>query len=122
MQTERGIGQARAAGKRIKELLAIDEEEIKLYFYMSPYRRSQQTFEALASNFSRDQVQGCQEEVQLREQDFGNFQVTFAPLEIAVSRALIPEDARIHVQPASMKMHCYRCATLISTSYTVAGC
>lgn len=42
---------------------------------MSPYKRSLQTFEALASNFSREQIQGCQEEVQLREQDFGNFQV-----------------------------------------------
>lgn len=77
MQTERGIGQAKAAGKRIKEVMSADEEEFKLYFYMSPYKRSQQTFEALASNFAREQVQGCQEEVQLREQDFGNFQVSW---------------------------------------------
>ena len=46
-----------------------------LYFYMSPYKRSLQTYEALASQFSQENIQGCQEEVQLREQDFGNFQV-----------------------------------------------
>ena len=56
--------------------MAAEGEDYKLYFYMSPYKRSQQTFEALASSFRRDQIQGCQEEVQLREQDFGNFQVS----------------------------------------------
>ena len=76
MQTERGIGQAKQAAERIQEYMAGEGEDYKLYFYMSPYKRSQQTFEALASSFRRDQIQGCQEEVQLREQDFGNFQVS----------------------------------------------
>ena len=76
MQTERGIGQAKQAAQRIQEYMAAEGEDYKLYFYMSPYKRSQQTFEALASSFRRDQIQGCQEEVQLREQDFGNFQVS----------------------------------------------
>ncbi len=40
----------------------------------SPYRRSSQTTEALASVFQEDEIAGFQEEVQLREQDFGNFQ------------------------------------------------
>ena len=47
----------------------------RLYFYISPYKRSHQTFQALADNFDADQMAGYQEEVQLREQDFGNFQV-----------------------------------------------
>ena len=34
-----------------------------------------QTYEGLAQAFMPEQVQGVQEEVQLREQDFGNFQV-----------------------------------------------
>lgn len=67
--------QAEEAGKRIRDYVSVDGENFKLYFYMSPYKRSQQTFEALSTAFSRDQIQGCQEEVQLREQDFGNFQV-----------------------------------------------
>lgn len=83
MQTERGIGQAKAAGQRIKDVMTREEEDFKLYFYMSPYKRSQQTFEALVSNFHREQVQGCQEEVQLREQDFGNFQVRSLPAIVA---------------------------------------
>ena len=52
-----------------------DGSDHMLYFYMSPYKRSLQTYEAVASQFSPDHIQGCQEEVQLREQDFGNFQV-----------------------------------------------
>lgn len=38
-------------------------------------RRSSQTVEGIASCFEVDQIAGFQEEVQLREQDFGNFQV-----------------------------------------------
>lgn len=81
MQTERGIGQAKGAGLRMREYLSERGEESNLYFYMSPYKRSLQTFEALASNFTRNEIKGCQEEVQLREQDFGNFQVRFSPAE-----------------------------------------
>ena len=40
----------------------------------SPYRRKSHTTEALASVFQEDEIAGFQEEVQLREQDFGNFQ------------------------------------------------
>lgn len=76
MQTERGIGQAKGAGQAIKEYIEREGKDNKLYFYMSPYKRSLQTFEALASNFSYKEIQGCQEEVQLREQDFGNFQAS----------------------------------------------
>lgn len=52
-----------------------DGKPYKLYFYMSPYRRSSQTAEGVASQFLEGQIAGFQEEVQLREQDFGNFQV-----------------------------------------------
>ena len=56
-------------------MVSEDGADHMLYFYMSPYKRSLQTYEAVASQFSPDHIQGCQEEVQLREQDFGNFQV-----------------------------------------------
>ena len=42
---------------------------------MSPYKRSSQTTEGIASCFTEAEIAGFQEEVQLREQDFGNFQV-----------------------------------------------
>lgn len=51
--------------------------------WCSPYRRSSQTTEGIASCFAEAQIAGFQEEVQLREQDFGNFQVgaTCSPWE-----------------------------------------
>ncbi|GIL42901.1 hypothetical protein Vafri_727 [Volvox africanus] len=69
--------QARDAGKRIKELMETDPERArnyKLFFYISPYKRSLQTYEGISSQFSSHHLLGVQEEVQLREQDFGNFQ------------------------------------------------
>ena len=48
--------------------------DYRLHFYMSPYKRSRQTCEAIASAFPRGAVTRIQEDVQLREQDFGNFQ------------------------------------------------
>lgn len=74
-QTPRGHQQARDAGLRIKRVMDADGQPYKLYFYMSPYKRSQQTFEGLKAAFHPSVVAGWQEEVQLREQDFGNFQV-----------------------------------------------
>ena len=61
---------------KLNNMISQNEDDHMLYFYMSPYKRSLQTYEALASQFSPDRIQGCQEEVQLREQDFGNFQVS----------------------------------------------
>eukprot|EP00201_Polytomella_parva_P007454 CAMPEP_0175058496 /NCGR_PEP_ID=MMETSP0052_2-20121109/11878_1 /TAXON_ID=51329 ORGANISM="Polytomella parva, Strain SAG 63-3" /NCGR_SAMPLE_ID=MMETSP0052_2 /ASSEMBLY_ACC=CAM_ASM_000194 /LENGTH=505 /DNA_ID=CAMNT_0016323879 /DNA_START=389 /DNA_END=1902 /DNA_ORIENTATION=+ len=46
----------------------------KLFFYISPYRRSFQTFQEICRCFPPESLSGVQEEVQLREQDFGNFQ------------------------------------------------
>ena len=76
MQTDRGHEQARAGAKQIKQILQSENETFKLFFYMSPYKRSKQTYEGIAAQFSRSIVAGTQEEVQLREQDFGNFQVS----------------------------------------------
>eukprot|EP00884_Botryococcus_braunii_P014525 jgi/Botrbrau1/23073/Bobra.0243s0014.1 len=72
--TPRGHQQAQDAGLRIKKVMEADGQPYKLYFYMSPYKRSQQTFEGLKKAFHPNKIAGWQEEVQLREQDFGNFQ------------------------------------------------
>lgn len=76
VQTDRGHEQARAGGEQIRNILQSGQETYKLFFYMSPYKRSKQTYEGIAAQFGRNIVAGTQEEVQLREQDFGNFQVS----------------------------------------------
>lgn len=74
--TETGRAQAKAAGQKIKRSVeaAIGSSDYRLFFYTSPYKRSLQTYEGICQAFSSQQVKGVQEEVQLREQDFGNFQ------------------------------------------------
>lgn len=74
--TEKGFQQAVEAGREIRHLL--DQyhgaEPYRLYFYISPYTRSLQTYLGIRGAFPDDRIAGVQEEVQLREQDFGNFQ------------------------------------------------
>ena len=75
--TDRGHVQARSAGEKIKQYIETKtggESDYQLFFYTSPYRRSIQTYENISSNFDPSNIKGVQEEVQIREQDFGNFQ------------------------------------------------
>ena len=69
--TAKGWEQARAAGQRLREVTG---GEGTIFFYTSPYLRGKQTCEGVASAFAPESILGIQEEVQLREQDFGNFQ------------------------------------------------
>ena len=41
-QTLRGLRQAEDAGHKIRRLMEADGKPFRLYFYMSPYRRSSQ--------------------------------------------------------------------------------
>lgn len=68
--TKKGWRQALDAGLMIKEIAS----DTNLFFYTSPYLRSKQTYEGVAEAFGMSGIAGVQEEVQLREQDFGNFQ------------------------------------------------
>jgi broad specificity phosphatase PhoE len=68
--TKNGWRQALDAGSMIKEIAS----DTSLFFYTSPYLRSKQTYEGVAEAFGISRIAGVQEEVQLREQDFGNFQ------------------------------------------------
>ncbi|KAL6963407.1 hypothetical protein U1Q18_044447 [Sarracenia purpurea var. burkii] len=73
--TAKGIGEAEESGRRIREMIEGDEEDDwKVYFYVSPYRRTLETLRNLAKAFDRCRIAGVREEPRLREQDFGNFQ------------------------------------------------
>ena len=74
-QTERGRVQAAGAGQAIKDIMDADGSPYNLFFYTSPYKRSRQTYEEILKAIEPQHMMGAQEEVQLREQDFGNFQV-----------------------------------------------
>lgn len=72
--TARGWEQAIEAGETIRQMVDEGGQSHKVFFYTSPYLRSKQTYEGLIQAFEPEQLLGVQEEVQLREQDFGNFQ------------------------------------------------
>uniref|UniRef100_A0A2P2JJW0 Phosphoglycerate mutase-like protein AT74H n=1 Tax=Rhizophora mucronata TaxID=61149 RepID=A0A2P2JJW0_RHIMU len=73
--TERGKAQAIECGERIRKMIEKDgANDWKVYFYVSPYKRTLETLRNLARSFERSRIAGLREEPRLREQDFGNFQ------------------------------------------------
>ena len=85
--THLGKQQACAAGDTIRELLERpvdgdvepdDGSKVrrpgKIFFYVSPYRRTRQTLRGIMSRIDRDQIVGIREEPRISEQQFGNFQ------------------------------------------------
>eukprot|EP00873_Tetraselmis_striata_P000528 jgi/Tetstr1/420792/TSEL_011868.t1 len=83
--TDAGRQQAREAGAALRAELsaAYGGRPFRTFFYTSPYLRSSQTFQCIseamfgppaAEGESQPLFAGMREEVQLREQDFGNFQ------------------------------------------------
>ena len=89
--TRKGHEQASATGQRLRALFDSDDVvggalgqgqgqgqgqggNYKVFFYISPYRRSKETALGIAQAFDNAQITGVREEPQLREQDFGNFQ------------------------------------------------
>jgi broad specificity phosphatase PhoE len=75
--TPKGWRQALQAGENIRQVCELggpSKDVGRLFFYTSPYLRSKQTYEGVAQAFQPHEIAGVQEEVQLREQDFGNFQ------------------------------------------------
>ena len=72
--SEKGKVQARAAGRRIQEIIGPTRPVV---FYVSPYKRTKQTLEEVQSQLSPATLEHTlftREEPRLREQDFGNFQ------------------------------------------------
>ncbi|CAA2985300.1 phosphoglycerate mutase at74 [Olea europaea subsp. europaea] len=73
--TQLGILEAEECGRKIREMIEKDgAEDWKVYFYVSPYKRSLETLRNLAKAFEKSRIAGVREEPRLREQDFGNFQ------------------------------------------------
>ncbi|XP_010934931.1 phosphoglycerate mutase-like protein AT74H [Elaeis guineensis] len=73
--TARGWQEAKACGVRIRDLVSGDgADDWKVYFYVSPYRRTLETLRGIGLAFKPSRIAGVREEPRLREQDFGNFQ------------------------------------------------
>ncbi|GAV76113.1 His_Phos_1 domain-containing protein [Cephalotus follicularis] len=73
--TDKGKAEAEHCGKIIRKMIENDGvDDWKVYFYVSPYRRTRETLQNLARPFERSRIAGLREEPRLREQDFGNFQ------------------------------------------------
>nr|XP_043613539.1 phosphoglycerate mutase-like protein AT74H [Erigeron canadensis] len=74
--TEKGKREAEECGIRIREMIENEQgvDDWKVYFYVSPYRRTIETLRGLGKAFDKSRIAGVREEPRLREQDFGNFQ------------------------------------------------
>ncbi|KAK6130025.1 hypothetical protein DH2020_036247 [Rehmannia glutinosa] len=70
--TEQGIAEAEECGWEMRRMIEEDgADDWKVYFYVSPYKRSLETLRNLAKAFERSRIAGVREEPRLREQDFG---------------------------------------------------
>ena len=78
--------QALGAGRAIRDIMDAGGSPYNLFFYTSPYKRSRQTYEEIIKAIEPRSIMGAQEEVQLREQDFGNFQVRGPPPDWALEQ------------------------------------
>ena len=67
--TEKGIEQAKEAGKKLKKLLGNES----IQFYVSPYKRTRQTYECILESL-KDNFSDCIISSSLREQEYGNLQ------------------------------------------------
>ncbi|XP_038998868.1 phosphoglycerate mutase-like protein AT74 [Hibiscus syriacus] len=75
--TEHGRALARLAGSRLRDLISSKgpSQHWRIYFYVSPYERTQSTLREIGKSFSKKRVIGVREGCRIGEQDFGNFQV-----------------------------------------------
>lgn len=70
--TEKGVIEAEECGRKMREMIEKnDDDDWKVYFYVSPYKRGIETLRNLAVSFERSRIAGVREEPRLREQDFG---------------------------------------------------
>lgn len=66
--TKKGQIQAQSIGRKLKELI----KDSKVVFYVSPFKRSQQTFENIKLSFLDNDV-SVKEDPRIREQEWGNY-------------------------------------------------
>ncbi|OAY85221.1 Phosphoglycerate mutase-like protein AT74 [Ananas comosus] len=74
--TAQGWRDADECGRRIRRLVESGGagDDWRVYFYVSPYRRTLETLCGIGRSFEPLRIAGIREEPRLREQDFGNFQ------------------------------------------------
>jgi broad specificity phosphatase PhoE len=65
--SDRGIAQAKEAGKELKKIIG----EEKAFFYVSPFWRTRETFEYIAAELDRKKIHWI-EEPRIREQEWGH--------------------------------------------------
>ena len=75
--TTKGVEQAENCGRKLKEKLVSDN----IFFYLSPYLRTKQTFKAIKNQLGNIQYK-LREEPRIREQDFGNPRDQFMDLTL----------------------------------------
>lgn len=71
--TEKGIEQAKQTGIRIKKLISENDNNWKVFFYVSPAERTRKTLREIGGSFPKRRVMGVKEEYRLRELNFGNY-------------------------------------------------
>jgi broad specificity phosphatase PhoE len=70
--TDKGTEQAIELGRRLRDIVPVGES---VSFFVSPYRRSQETMQAASHAFATTAGElQVREDPRIREQDFGNFQ------------------------------------------------
>jgi broad specificity phosphatase PhoE len=71
--TPKGRRDAEDCGRRLHRLFSdgSDSDDWKVYFYVSPYRRTLETLRGIGLAFDARRIAGVREEPRLREQDFG---------------------------------------------------
>ncbi|CAD6338042.1 unnamed protein product [Miscanthus lutarioriparius] len=74
--TAQGWRDADDCGRRLRDLFSQDGDDWKVYFYVSPYRRSLETLRGIGHAFEPHRIVGVREEPRLREQDFGTSSVS----------------------------------------------
>ncbi|CAN6179765.1 unnamed protein product [Urochloa humidicola] len=74
--TAKGWRDAELCGRRLRDLFSSNNSDTdwKVYFYVSPYRRTLETLRGIGHAFEPHRIAGVREEPRIREQDFGNFQ------------------------------------------------
>ncbi|XP_010275693.1 PREDICTED: phosphoglycerate mutase-like protein AT74H [Nelumbo nucifera] len=64
--------EAKECGRRTREIIESDgAPDWKVYFYVSPYRRTLETLRSLGKAFESSRISGVREEPRLRAQDLG---------------------------------------------------
>lgn len=96
--TEKGKLQAKECGKRLRGIIEQDgANDWKVYFYVSPYRRTHETLQNLARAFERSRIAGMREEPRLREQDFGKCLYSWQVNRSQTSRKKVSLDQCLNI-------------------------